>query len=150
MAPVAAGIGVLGLIALALWGIAAYVSRGSNGVQVRIASQYFDAGPVSRIAAQVDKGGPILYPGLLDDAGKRPIGISHVGTNELQGWRVFPLAPPGAPADCLLAIDRATKELTAPCWPTRYPADGTGLEVFPVTKVTINPDRHLIIDLTSS
>jgi hypothetical protein len=146
--PVLAGIGVLVVIALALWGISAYVSHG-NGVEVRIGSRYFDAGPAARIAKQIDKGGPILYPGLVDDAGKRPIGIGHVGTDELKGWRVFSLVPPGAPAGCLLAIDRATKELAAPCWPTRYPPDATGLDVFPVTKVTINPDRHLIIDLTA-
>jgi hypothetical protein len=148
--PVVAGIGVLGLIALALWGVSAYVSRGSNGVEVRLGSRYFDAGPAKRIAAQIDRGGPILYPGLVGDAGKRPIGIGHVGTDELQGWRVYSLVPPGAPAGCLLAIDRVTRELTAPCWATRYPADGTGLDVFPVTKVTIDPGRHLIIDLTAS
>ena len=148
--PVVAGIGVLALIAAALWGISAYVSRGSNKVEVRqIASRYFDAGSAKRVAAQIDRGGPLLYPGLIDDAGKRPIGIGHVGTDPLKGWRVFPLVPPGAPADCLLAIDRTTRELAAPCSPTRYPPDGTGLALFPVTKVTIDPSQHLIIDLTS-
>jgi hypothetical protein len=147
--PVAAGIGVLGVIALALWGIAALLS-GSRKVEVRLGDKYFDAGPAKLAAARIAKEGPILYPGLIGKAGKRPIGIGHVGTDDLKGWRVFSLVPPGAPVDCLLAVDRATGELAAPCWATRYPADGTGLDVLPVTKVTIDPDRHLIIDLTSA
>ena len=147
--PVAAGVGVLAVIALALWAIAAVLS-GSRKVEIRLGDKYFDAGPAKLAAARIAKEGPILYPGLIGQAGKRPIGIGHVGTDDLKGWRVFSLVAPGAPADCLLAVDRATGELAAPCSPTRYPADGTGLELLPVTKVTIDPDRHLIIDLTSA
>ena len=146
--PVAAGIGVLAVIALALWGISAALS-GSKKVEIRLGDKFFDAGPAKLAAARIAKEGPILYPGLIGQAGKRPIGIGHVGTDDLKGWRVYSLVPPGAPADCVLAVDRVAGDLAAPCSPARYPAEGTGLDLLPVTKVTIDPDRHLIIDLTS-
>ena len=148
-APVVAGVVALGLIALALWGVAAYVSRHSERVKVNtdLAGRYFKPGGVDRLSKQIAKGGPLLFPSLIGDSGRKPIGIGHVGDDPLKGWKVYSLVPPGSPADCLLALDRASGELAAPCTTARYPADGTGLTVLPVTAVTIDPDKNLVIDL---
>ena len=148
VAPVVAGIVAFALIGLALWGVSLVVSRNS-GVKVNtaLAGRYFKPGGAERLSRLIEKDGPLLFPSLVGDAGRKPIGIGHVGDDPLKGWRVYSLVPPGSPADCILALDQSTRELAAPCAPTTYPADGTGLTVLPITAVTIDPDQNLVIDL---
>ena len=148
VAPVLAGIAAFALIGLALWGASLAVSHNS-GVKVNtaLAGRYFKPGGAERLARLITKDGPLLFPSLVGDAGRKPIGIGHVGDDPLKGWRVYSLVPPGASPDCILALDQSTRELTAPCAPARYPAEGTGLTVLPVTAVTIDPDQNLVIDL---
>ena len=150
VAPVVGGILALAVIALGLWGAAAFVSQHTKvKVNTDLAGRYFKPGGVDRLAALVAKQGPLLFPSLVGDAGRKPIGIGHVGDDPLKGWKVYSLVPPGGAPDCVLALDRSTRELAAPCTSARYPADGTGLTVLPVTAVTIDPDRILVIDLRS-
>ena len=143
-----AGLAALVLIGLALWGISAFVSR-STTIQVSndLSERYFRPGGVERLSRLIAEDGPLLFPSLVGDAGRKPIGIGHVGDDPLKGWRVFSLVPPGAPADCVLALDQATGQLGAPCADREYPPDGTGLLVLPVTAVTIDPDKQLVVDL---
>ena len=143
-----AGLGALALIGLALWGISYSVSHSSKvEATARLSGRYFTPGGAERLSKAIAKDGPLLFPSLIGDAGRRPIGIGHVGTDPLKGWRVFSLVPPGAAPDCILALDQPTRLLTAPCAPDRYPEDGAGLTVLPVTAVTIDPNRDLVIDL---
>ena len=148
VAPVVGGILALAVIALGLWGVAAFVSRHENvKVNTDLAGRYFKPGGVDRLAALVAKQGPLLFPSLVGDAGRKPIGIGHTGDDPLKGWKVYSLVPPGGAPDCVLALDRSARELAAPCASARYPADGTGLTILPMTAVTIDPDRNLVIDL---
>jgi hypothetical protein len=148
VAPVLAGVAALAVLGLALWGAAAFVSSHDKvKVSERLAGRYFRPGSVNRLSKLIAKDGPLLFPSLVGDAGRKPIGIGHVGDDPLKGWKVFSLVPPGAPADCVLALDQATRTLHAPCAPSTYPEDGTGLTPLPVTDVTIDPDEQLVIDL---
>ena len=143
-----AGIAAFAVLGLALWGASLYVSRNSDvKVNSALAGRYFRPGGAARLARLIANDGPLLFPSLIGDAGRKPIGIGHVGDDPLKGWRVYSLVPPGAAPDCILALDKTTGELAAPCSPSRYPADGTGLTVLPVTAVTIDPDENLVIDL---
>lgn len=148
MVPVLGGLGALVVIALALWGAAAFVSSNEK-VQVSsdLSQRYFKPGKVERLSRLIAEDGPLLFPSLVGDAGRKPIGIGHVGDDPLKGWRVFSLVPPGAPADCVLALDQVTKQLGAPCVDREFPPDGEGLFVLPVTAVTIDPDKQLVVDL---
>ena len=118
VAPVVAGIAAFALIGLALWGVSLAVSHNS-GVKVNtaLAGRYFKPGGAERLARLITKDGPLLFPSLVGDAGRKPIGIGHVGDDPLKGWRVYSLVPPGASPDCILALDQSTRELTAPCAP---------------------------------
>ncbi len=143
-----AGLAALVAIGLALWGISAFVSSSTKvKVSTDLAERYFRPGGVDRLAKLIAKDGPLLFPSLVGDAGRKPVGIGHVGEDPLKGWRAFSLVPPGAPGDCVLALDQSTGQLTAPCAGRTYPPDGTGLIVLPVTAVTIDPDRQLVVDL---
>jgi hypothetical protein len=145
---VLAGLAALAVIGLALWGISAFVS-GNEKVQVSadLAERYFRPGGVERLSKLIAEDGPLLFPSLVGDAGRKPIGIGHVGTDPLKGWRVFSLVPPGSAADCILALDQTTGRLGAPCIDRVFPPDGAGLYVLPVTAVTIDPDEQLVVDL---
>ncbi len=149
VAPVAGGIAALAVIGLALWGAAHVVSTNQNVQKTNLFVERFFKPeiPVDKLAKLVAKDGPLLFPSLVGGAERKPIGIGHVGDDPLKGWRVFSLIPPGATADCVLGVDRATKRLAAPCTPTTFPPDGTGLTVLAVTDVTIDPSGKLVIDL---
>lgn len=148
LVPVLGGLAALVVIGFALWGAASYVSSNEK-VQVssQLSERYFRPGGVERLAKLIAEDGPLLFPSLVGDAGRKPIGVGHVGDDPLKGWRVFSLVPPGAPADCVLALDQETGRLGAPCAGQEYPPDGTGLFVLPVTAVTIDPDKQLVVDL---
>lgn len=148
LAPVLAGLAALVLIGLAMWGVAAFVSSNEK-VQVtgNFSERFFRPGGVDRLSRLIAEDGPLLFPSLIGEAERKPIGVGHIGTDPLKGWKVYSLVPPGAPADCVLSLDQATRRLTAPCTAETFPPDGTGLEVLPVTAVTIDPDKNLVIDL---
>ena len=67
-APVLAGIGVIAVIGLALWGVAVVAS--GNADKVRLGAPTFQVGRADRLADTVTKGGPLLFPGLVGPAGR--------------------------------------------------------------------------------
>jgi hypothetical protein len=145
--PVLGGLGALVVLGAVVWGAATVLTH-NRKVQLRLGDRYFDAGQIDRIKRQYDRAGPVIYPGLVGGADQRPIAIVRTGDDPRKGWRVVFLTPPAGPKGCVLAVDRTTHELTAPCSPVRFPADGTGLDALAIDKVTIDPIGHLIIDLT--
>jgi hypothetical protein len=66
---------------------------------------------VDKLADSVVRNGPILFPNLVGPAGRRPVGLAHEGPTDFDGWTVFSLRPAGNPADCLVSLDRRTKQL---------------------------------------
>ena len=109
--PVLAGLAVLGLLFGFLWLIAVVVTRNADDADRRIGADVFEVGRVDRLADSVEINGPILFPNLSGPAGERPVGLVHDGATDFEGWRVFSLLPPANASDCLVSLDRETKEL---------------------------------------
>jgi len=109
--PVLAGLGVLVLLFGFLWLIAVVITRNADDADRRIGADVFEVGRVDRLADSVEINGPILFPNLSGPAGERPVGLVHDGATDFEGWRVFSLLPPANASDCLVSLDRETKEL---------------------------------------
>jgi hypothetical protein len=137
--PVMGGLAFFALLALALWGAAALLSKGDD-VDVQLGDDVFRAGEAAALADEV-AGGPLLFPGLIGTAGTRAIGVYHQGVDPTRGWTVFSIER----GTCVLEVDRATLDLRDPCTGQRFPANGAGLPPLPWS---VDDDGDLIIDLT--
>ena len=111
MVPVLAGLAVLAALFGLLWLMAVFVTRNADDADRRIGADVFEVGRVDRLADSVERDGPLLFPNLIGPAGERPVGLVHDGSTDFEGWRVFSLQPPGSTSDCLVQVDRSTKEL---------------------------------------
>ena len=145
--PVLAGILVILAVFGVLWLAAVLITRHSDQVQPRSGATVFEVGRVDKLADSVKQFGPILFPNLVGPAGKRPVGVAHEGTNDFDGWLVFSLRPAGNAADCLVALDRTTKDLVDCQGRTFAPG-----ELPPADRVEVQVDRDkgtLSLDLQS-
>lgn len=89
----------------------------------------FDLGNTTRIAAEIDDRGPILFP---DPLGRdRPIWVNHLSTEVETGWVAFSAIAPAPPEDCGVTWDEVAEEFVD-CEERRYPPDGAGLDQFVV------------------
>jgi hypothetical protein len=98
--PVAGGIAVLGLIFLATWGVAAFISRGGAESTERLAPSTFSAGSVEARAESVEEDGPLLFPGLNTTSGERTLVVDHNGDDPTRGWVVYWAYPADRDASC--------------------------------------------------
>lgn len=134
--------GVAGVVvALAVVG-GVVLLAGSGGLEVRLGDDVFRAGRVERLAAAVERDGPIAIPDASPDR-RRDIYLQHLGRSDDEGWVAFAAQAPGAGRDCLLRWRPDDRELADPCSGRRYPADGEGLTRYP-TQVE---DGVLSVDL---
>ena len=97
-----AGIGVLALIGVFLWGMAAWISRGGADATERIAPSELTVGPVESLAETVEESGPLFFPELGTAIGTRSIVVDHTGTIAADGWRVYWAYPADRPATCVV------------------------------------------------
>ena len=144
--PVLVGVAFLGLLGLAVWGVAVWVSHtaGPNSkVQVNLGEDTFNVGPADQRAEEIAQRGPLLFPGLLSPD-KGYIVVNHSGTNDVSGWVAFAAVPPGQAVQCAVQWQANALQFTDPCTGTAFPADGKGLQQY---KVTVNGDHELVIDL---
>ena len=109
--PVVVGLAVIAAVFGLLWLIAVVVTHNANESNRRAGADVFDVGRVDRLADSVARDGPILFPNLVGPAGRRPVGLAHDGASDFEGWRVFSLRPAGNAPDCLVQVDRQTKQL---------------------------------------
>lgn len=130
----------LGLTTLAL--------KGKNSPELRLGDQTFQGGRTDRLAANIERDGPIFY-GDVSGRRDRDIILQHLGTKQDKGWYAFLAAPPDKARDCTwqwqpseeIFRARCNKKLTAP-------ADGEGLPQFKVTvangrlQVDLNADAR--------
>jgi hypothetical protein len=107
--PVALGLAVIVVIGLALWGVAAIASGHAD--KVKLGAPTFPVGRVDHLADTVAKNGPLLFPGLVGPAGKRPVGLDHTATDDAAGWRAFSLIPRGADPTCLVTQPKRDAQL---------------------------------------
>ena len=91
MLPVVGGLAFFVVLGLVLWAVAALVSGGGSKVHVNLGDNVFEPGDASDLAKEVAESGPILFPGLVGQAGVRAIGVYHVGTDPNTGWKVYSL-----------------------------------------------------------
>jgi hypothetical protein len=95
--PVLGGIAFFVVLALVLWGIAAWISRGGADVSDRLAPSRFEVGSVQSAAGVVAEDGPIIFPGLNTTTGERTLVLDHEGADPTRGWRIFYAHPIGRP-----------------------------------------------------
>jgi hypothetical protein len=142
--PVLAGLAVLALLFGFLWLIAVVVTRNADDADRRVGADVFEVGRVDRLADSVEHNGPMLFPNLSGPAGERPVGLVHDGATDFEGWRVFSLRPDGNAPDCLVSLERDTKQLVD-CEGETYTADE--LPDAERVVVQIDDDGTLTLDL---
>jgi hypothetical protein len=118
--PVLAGIVGFGLLFLATWGAAAYISRNPSE-NLRVGTSIFEVGPVKSLATQVKEGGPLLFPDLKSPEGTRSTVLDHEGDDPALGWQVYMGYPADRDAACLVTQVQRTRTFTD--------CDGRTLEV---------------------
>ena len=100
---------------------------------LKIGDATFQGGSAKRLAKEIRSRGPILYPDVSGRA-RRDILLQHIGDNENKGWYSFIAQPEGKPRDCTWKWRSGSKDFVASCDKTlTAPANGKGLESFPVT-----------------
>jgi hypothetical protein len=100
----------------------------------------FELGKAADYAKTIAKDGPLLFP---DPQGRsRDIYIQHLGAD---AWLAFEARVPGAPRQCVLKWEQASRRFVDPCDGRVFPPDGTGLVSFPTT---VNDKGKVVVDLS--
>lgn len=141
--PVAAGIAVLALIGLGLWGVAALISGSGEQTSSHFASDYQDLGRTETFARSIAENGPIVLPDLVGD--DLHIVLDHTGADPQHGWAVYAAYPADRDPSCAITQVKRTRQFTD--------CDGRTLEVadLALPPVGVRPivgdDHHLSLDL---
>ena len=96
------GIVALVLAVLAAWGMIHLASGGKGPVQVQLGDDTFDAGFTSRMSAQIEQDGPLLFSDVSGRGQRQPIYVVHIGDVEDDGWFALSAVAPGAPEGCFV------------------------------------------------
>ncbi len=91
------GIAFFVVLALVMWGIAAWISGGGADVSDRLTPSRFEVATVQSAAQIVEEDGPIIFPGLNTTTGERTLVLDHEGTDPTRGWRIYYAYPAGRP-----------------------------------------------------
>ncbi len=138
------GVGVA-VVLLVLWAASVFTSR-QDSLDVRLGDQTFEGGSASKLAAEIDDRGPILY-GDISDSGTdvtRDIILQHLGDDQEEGWFAFRAQPPDRGRACTWDWQPDEELFRAACEDSlTAPADGEGLESYRVEVV----DGRLDVDL---
>jgi len=123
--------------------LAAVALSGQDGQSVRLGDSTFQGGSAERLAAEIADQGPIIYPDVSGGR-DRDLILQHLGDDHRRGWYAFRAQPPDKPRDCTWQWRAEQRRFRARCdHDLTAPADGRGLERFPVKVV----DGRLDIDL---
>jgi hypothetical protein len=145
--PVLAGIAFLVVLALALWGVAVWVTNTTgegSTLEVRLGDDEFNLGDATRRSEAIARDGPVLYPGLIG-ADRGYIVVNHLGNDPYEGWYAFSATAPGQPVTCVVQWQSGRQQFVDPCTEDAYPSTGEGLEQF---AVRVTPDNEVVVDLT--
>jgi hypothetical protein len=116
------------------------LARGGD-VEVRLGSDTFNAGRADHMADQIAEDGPFLYSDV--SGGTRDLYVNHLGATPEAGWVAFAARSPGSSRECFVRWQPEVGGFVDTCSGVAYPADGTGLEQFPV----IVSDGRLTVDI---
>jgi hypothetical protein len=124
------GVGAVVAAVVTFGGLA--LLSGSGQVDPRLGDDVFEVGQVERLAANVERDGPIAIPDASPRRA-RDIYLQHLGEADDEGWLAFAAQTPGAERHCLLQWLAEDRRFADPCSDKRYPADGEGLTSYPTT-----------------
>ncbi|MCU1502087.1 MAG: hypothetical protein JWM12_1441 [Ilumatobacteraceae bacterium] len=110
--PVGLGLLFFGVLALALWGVAAWLSNGNAKTSDLLATKSFVPGSASAYAQLVAEDGPILFPDLLGTDGDKTIVLDHRGSDPTTGWVIHLAHPADKPLSCKVVQIRHTRNFT--------------------------------------
>ncbi len=102
-------------------------------------------GQVEELAESVADTGPILWPDVASR--DRDIYINHLSPEDDEGWVAFAARPADATRDCTLVWNEDNDLFDNPCGGETFPADGEGLQQFPVL---VDQDGKLTVDLNAA
>ena len=123
-------VGLLATVVLVAF-VVQFASRRPD--EVNLGDKRFVVGRADRFAERIEEqGAPILFKDPLTSKPGRELYVQHLGADEDEGWLAIEAYSPGErKLECLLTWDTRTDEFVDPCSDARYPADGTGLTVYP-------------------
>ncbi|HSS09689.1 MAG TPA: hypothetical protein VLL25_07385 [Acidimicrobiales bacterium] len=116
----------------------------SPNAKVNLGTQEFPVGKGVTLAKSIAQGGPLPFQALR---GQLDIFVQHLGSDPAHGWFAFETHPPGEPRRCQLTWQPATADFADPCSPKRYPANGDGLNHYPVR---VDANGTVIVNLRQS
>ena len=128
----------LAIAALMLWWVVRIASKNPEIANLGPEQFRFDA---ERLADEIDDRGPFLLQDPLNRG--RELYVQHTGGSPKNGWRVISAYAGEPDVDCLLRWHESDEEFVDPCTDESYPADGEGLETYPVEVV----DGRVEVDL---
>ena len=129
--------------------LAAKVYSNQDSPKVRLGDQTFHGGSTARLSKAIAKGGPIIYTDVSGTGGPdaRDIILQHIGPKEATGWYAIAAQPPGKERSCTWQWQKASRTFRAKCDRSlTAPADGAGLERYPVTVANGQIDVDLNAD----
>jgi len=109
-------------------------ASGGKGVAFDLGVDRFTVGDSIEQRKLIERDGPLLFSDASGNGQKRPIFVNHVGDELKVGWVAFDAIPPDGAPGCFLRWDRATGTFVGVdgCDQRSFPADGTGLTLYPV------------------
>lgn len=110
--PVLGGIAFFAVLALALWGAAALLSRNPEDVNERLAVDTFEVGDVDSLSSIIEADGPLIFPDLVKAGGTRTVVLDHTGEDPAIGWRIYYAYPADRDLACKVTQVRGTRQFT--------------------------------------
>ncbi len=108
--PVAVGIGFFALVALLLWGVAAFIASNSDQASQNLAPTVQELGSASLLADIIATDGPIVLQDLIGDDSH--VVLHHSGDDPLQGWGVHLAHPADRTFECTIEVVKRTQTFT--------------------------------------
>jgi hypothetical protein len=142
----AAAVALVAVVLLVLGaGAFALLNRDTPSTDLRLGDQTFQGGSTERLAKEIAERGPIFY-GDVSGNKERDIILQHLGDDPSKGWYAFRAAPVDKDRECTWQWQADEDLFRAKCDESlTAPADGEGLEQFPI-KVR---DGRLDVDLNA-
>jgi hypothetical protein len=140
--PIVAGIAFLAVLFGGLWVAASLVNSGR--ANLRVGSATFDKLRYDRLANDIAKNGPRLYPSLIGTT-ESYLYVNHLGDDATKGWYAFNATRTGQPNKCTVVWKPVAKVFEDPCDTATYPPNGEGLQQYDA--ITNFATKRLVIDL---